>query len=314
MEMRQLRYFVQIVECGSLSKASVQLHVAQPALSQQLARLEEEIGRPLMIRSARGVRPTDSGLALYHHARFTIRQFDQMLSAARSHTDVIQGMVTVGLPATTVATAGLSLVRRVRARYPKILLNVVEGMSGHLAQLMRLGQFDLAVLFRDDVAEGLRVEPLFSEELFVIAKAGSAFVPPDCNALSIAAVARLPLILPTGAHGLRQRIDAEMAKHELTANVVAEIDSLALVMSCVHNDMGATIKPLGAILQEGERGRPWLCLPFADATIRRSSYLYSLPPERQTTAAALVAAELREIAAELATDKSMRGFELLGAR
>src|SRR5688572_28513862 len=65
MDIRQLRYFVQIVECGSLSKASRQLLIAQPALSQQLAKLEGLIGKPLLHRSSKGVWPTDNGLALY---------------------------------------------------------------------------------------------------------------------------------------------------------------------------------------------------------------------------------------------------------
>ena len=127
-----LRYFTQIVESGSLSKASRQLFIAQPALSQQLSKLEGEVGKPLLTRSSRGVAPTDNGLALYHHARFMLRQLDQALSIARKESGAVQGMVSVGLPATTVAALGLPLVRRIRERYPSILLNVVEGMSGHL--------------------------------------------------------------------------------------------------------------------------------------------------------------------------------------
>ena len=83
MDMRQLRYFVQIVESGSLAKASRQLFIAQPALSQQMARLEDEVGKPLLLRSSRGVVPTDNGEALYHHAKFMLRQMDQAVSVAR---------------------------------------------------------------------------------------------------------------------------------------------------------------------------------------------------------------------------------------
>ena len=147
MDLRQLRYFAQIVESGSLSKASRQLFIAQPALSQQLSKLEGEVGKPLLTRSSKGVAPTDNGLALYHHARFMLRQLDQALSIARKESGAVQGMVSVGLPATTVSALGLPLVRRIRERYPSILLNVVEGMSGHLGQMMRTGQLDLAVLF-----------------------------------------------------------------------------------------------------------------------------------------------------------------------
>jgi LysR family tcuABC transcriptional regulator len=309
MDIRQLRYFVQIVECGSLSKASRQCHVAQPALSQQLAKLEDMVGKPLLHRSSKGVWPTDNGLALYHHARFMLRQHDQALSIARSEAGAIQGMASVGLPATTVSAIGLPLVRRIRERYPGVLLNVVEGMSGHIGQLMRMGQLDLAVLFSNDVARDLTIEPLMVEELFLIVPEGSALVPRRQMAISIAEAAALPLILPTGSHGLRQRIAAEFDNRGLTVNVVAEIDSLSLLMNCVHDSIGATIKPMGAVMQEGARGRKWRCLPFSDVRFRRRNFLYSLPPERLTAVAAMVTSELKETVGELVASKAWRGFE-----
>ena len=189
------------------------------------------MGKPLLHRSSKGVWPTDSGLALYHHARFMLRQFDQTLSIARSEAGAIQGMVSIGLPATTVSAIGLPLVRRIRERYPSVLLNVVEGMSGHIGQLMRLGQLDLAVLFSNDIARDLTIEPLIVEELFLMLPEHSELVPRERQSIGIAEAAALPLILPTGSHGLRQRITAEFDNRGVTANVVAEIDSLSLLMN-----------------------------------------------------------------------------------
>lgn len=314
MDIRQLRYFAQIVESGSLSKASALLHVAQPALSQQLAKLEDQVGKPLLNRSSRGVSPTENGLALYHHAKFMLRQLDQALSIARSES-AVHGMVTVGLPATTVAAIGLPLVRRIRERYPDILLNVVEGMSGHIGQLMRLGQLDLAVLFNGDAAPDLAVEPLLVEELFLMIPEHSRLVPAQRRTISAAEAAALPLILPTSSHGLRQRIAAEFDNRGLSSNVVAEIDSLALLMNCVFDGMGATIKPMGAVMQEGARGRNWRCLSFSDVHFRRRNFLYSLPPERSTAASVVVANELKETARELIESDRWQGFESIrGAR
>lgn len=312
MDIRQLRYFVQIVESGSLSKASKMLHIAQPALTQQLRKLEDLIGKPLLNRSSKGVTPTDNGLALYHHARFMIRQFDQALSIARSEAGALHGMISVGLPATTVSAIGLQLVRRIRERYPHILLNVVEGMSGHIADLMRLGQLDLAVLFNADLSQDHSVEPLLTEELFLIVADESPLVPRAQTTITIAEVAKIPLILPTVSHGLRQRIAVEFENRDLNMNVVAEIDSLALLMNCVHEDIGATIKPMGAIMHEGPRGRKWRHLPIADARLRRRNYLYMPPHDEQPTAAAVVAAELKETARQLIGNPVWPGFESLG--
>lgn len=312
MDLRQLRYFAQIVESGSLSKASRQLFVAQPALSQQLAKLEEEVGKPLLHRSSRGVAPTENGLALYHHARFMLRQLDQALSIARKESGTVHGMVSVGLPATTVSALGLPLVRRVRERYPSILLNVVEGMSGHLGQMIRMGQLDLAVLFAPDVAPDLTAEALLEEALFVILPKHSRLVPTKRVSITLAEAAALPLILPTTTHGLRRRIAAELERRSLSAQVVAEIDSLALLMNCVYDGMGATIKPMAAILLEGQRGREWRALSISDARLSRRNYLYSLAPERLSPAAAAVAAELKSTAQGLMDSGAWAGVEPVG--
>ncbi len=309
MDLRQLRYFAQIVESGSLSKASRQLFVAQPALSQQLSKLEEEVGKPLLLRSPRGVSPTESGLALYHHARFMLRQLDQALSIARQESGAVQGMVSVGLPATTVAALGLPLLRRIRERYPNIMLNVVEGMSGHLGQMMRLGQLDLAVLFASDVAHDVTVEPLLDEELFVLLPAHSTLVAAQRTSLPIAEAAALPMILPTGTHGLRRRIAAEFEQRGLLARIVAEIDSLSLLMNCVYDGLGATIKPMAAVFHEGERGREWRALSVSDARMRRPNFLYSLSAGRLSPAAAMVAAELKDTVRELIDSGIWRGVE-----
>ncbi|MBO0903513.1 LysR family transcriptional regulator [Jiella sp. MQZ13P-4] len=313
MDIRQLRYFVQIVEAGSLSKASRQLLIAQPALSQQLAKLEGEVGKPLLNRSSKGISPTRNGMALYHHARFMLRQLDQSLSIARSEAGAVQGMVAVGLPATTVSAIGLSLVRRIRDAYPSILLNVVEGMSGHIGQLFRLGQLDLAILFSNDAARDMVVEPLLEEELFLMLPRHSDLVPPDRETITIAEASMLPLILPTASHGLRQRIASEFENRGLPTDVVAEIDSLSLLMNSVFDGIGATIKPMGAIMHEGARGRQWRHLSFSDARFRRRNFLYSLPAGRMTPAAAVVADELKAAARELVASRVWAGFDSITA-
>ena len=307
MDLRQLRYFAHIVESGSLSKASRELYIAQPALSQQLAKLEGEVGKPLLTRSSKGVVPTDNGMALYHHARFILRQLDQALAIARQESGSVHGMVSVGLPSTTCAAIGLPLVRRIRERYPSILLNVVEGMSGHLAQMMRMGQLDLAVLFSADAAPDASVTPLLDEELFVIVPTHGKLVSARQRGIALAHAAALPLILPTAGHGLRRRIAAEFERRGLAPHVVAEIDSLSLLMNCVYDGIGATIKPMAAILLEAARGRSWRALPVSDAELNRRNFIYALPDERLSPAARVVSAELRELAHELIDSRAWSG-------
>lgn len=311
MDFRQLRYFIQIVESGSVAKASRQLYVAQPALSQQLAKLEDEVGKQLLTRSSRGVTPTDSGLALYHHARFIMRQVDQALSIARRDSAEVHGMVSLGLPATTLLAVGLPLMRRVRERYPNILLNVVEGMSGHLAQMLRVGQLEMAILFSPDAAPDLPSTPLLEEDLFVLLPHSSRLVDSDRDALTLDEVAALPLILPTGMHGLRRRISGEFERRNLLPHVVAEIDSLSLLMSCVYDGMGATIKPISALQLESERGKQWRSLAISDSRISRRNYLFTAPPTMLSPAALCIATELQETVRHLAVSGAWPSVTLL---
>lgn len=311
MDLRQLKYFVQIVESGSLAKASRQLYIAQPALSQQIAKLEAEVGKPLLVRSTKGVTPTENGAALHHHARFMLRQLDQALSIARQEPGTVHGMVSVGLAATSVCAVGVPFMRRIREKYPGIVLNVVEGMSGHLAQMMRLGQLDLAILFSRDAVPDLPAEPLVEEELFVMLPEDSDLVAPRRIKLSCAETAALPLILPTGIHGLRRRIAAEFEQRNLSLHVVAEIDSLSLLMTCVRDGMGATIKPMSAALLEGRLREGWRTLAFSDARMKRPNFLYSVDPERLSPAAAAVRGELRETVKQLVSSGAWRGVNLL---
>ncbi len=310
MDMRQLRYFVQIVESGSLAKASRQLFIAQPALSQQMARLEDEVGKPLLVRSSRGVVPTENGEALYHHAKFMLRQLDQAVSVARQDTAALSGRVTLGLAPTTVCRLGLPLMQQLRQRLPGVSLNIVEGLSGHLEHMTRVGELDLAVLFHPKAAAELSVEPLLEEELFVILPADSPLVPRDRLSLTLKEVAALPLILPSPGHGLRRRIALEFERANLPLDAVAEVDSLPLLMHCVGDGAGATIKPMAAIHALGNTPERWRALRIADAQMTRMNYLYALPPQKLSPCAAVVRDELRRVVRALADGGDWQGVTL----
>jgi LysR family tcuABC transcriptional regulator len=310
MDMRQLRYFVQIVESGSLAKASRQLFIAQPALSQQMSRLEDEVGKQLLVRSSKGVVATENGEALYHHAKFILRQLDQAVSVARQDHVTVSGRVAIGLAPTTVCTLGLPLLKHLRATYPGIVLNVVEGLSGHLEHMTRVGQLDLAVLFSQNAASELSVEPLLEEELFVIMPADSPLVAPDRRELTLLETQALPLILPSPDHGLRRRIALEFERVNLAIDAVAEIDSLPLLMQYVAEGAGVTIKPMAAVHALGSSARHWRWLRISDAHMTRHNYLYSLPPDKLSPTAVLVRQELRAVVRQLVTSGQWEGVTL----
>ncbi|NML42818.1 LysR family transcriptional regulator [Ramlibacter sp. G-1-2-2] len=311
MEMRQLRYFVQIVESGSLAKASRQLFIAQPALSQHMARLEHEVGKSLLVRSSRGVAPTENGSALYQHAKFLLRQLEETVAIARQEPAALSGRVTLGVGPTTACQLGVPFMEHLAAAYPAVMLNIIEGASGQLEYMVRMGQLDMAILFWPDAASDLQVEPLAEEELFVIVPRNSALVPQDQEALTLRQVSQLPLVLPSLRHALRQRrIELEFKRAGLPLDPIAEVDSLPLLMNWVERRNAATIQPYAAIRAAGNEPQRWRTLRIADVRVVRPNFLYALPDGKLSRVAAAVRDEMRLVVKRLVESGEWQGVTL----
>ena len=229
-----------------------------------------------------------------------LRQMDQAPSIVRQESGHVQGMVSVGLSYSTLSVLGMPLIEAIRERYPHLLLNVVEGMSGHLCQMLRRRQLDLAVLFSSEfMAADFSAVTVLDEELFLMLPEASDLVEPHRTEITLEEAARLPLVLPTNAHGLRRRISAELERRSLPANVVAEIDSVSLLLQCVQSGMGATIEPLSAIQGDRRTAGAWRTLAFSDVALQRRSYLYAAESDFESAAISAVALELRSTATRL---------------
>jgi LysR family transcriptional regulator, regulatory protein for tcuABC len=310
MDVRQLKYFVQVVESGSFSSASRQLFIAQPALSTQVARLEDEVGKPLLVRSVRGVVPTENGEALYHHAKFVLRQIEEAVQVARQEYASVQGRVTLGLAPSTSAVVALPLLRRLKEKYPRILLNVVVGLPVHMEERARQSLLDVAVLFSKTAASELTLEPLLEEEVFLIVPAGSSLVPPDRQELTLAEVAALPLVMASPGQNLRHRLDVEFERANLEPKLVAEIDSLQLMMRYAAEIGGAAIQTMAGT-RSGGALEDWRLLRISDTPILRPSYLYAQPVQRLSHAASVVRTELRQLVHELVASREWTGVKLM---
>jgi LysR family transcriptional regulator, nitrogen assimilation regulatory protein len=245
MEVRQLQYFVAIVDFGSLSKAAVQLRIAQPALSQQMTTLEGELGRQLLVRNSRGVKPTAAGLRLYRHARLILRQLEQLRLEVGDQTLDLAGSVAIGLPTTTATVLAAPLLVAVRQLYPNIKLQIFESLSGYLTELLMNNRLDCAVLFRDSAVKGLSLEPLVEEDLFLVTCAEAPLAAqPKCSIRDLAA---MPLVLPSIAHDLRLLTELAFMRLGIKLNVVADVDSLPTLREIARLGVAVTILPRSAI-------------------------------------------------------------------
>jgi LysR family tcuABC transcriptional regulator len=300
MELRQLRYFVRIVEVGSMGRAAVDLGVHTSALSQQVSRLEGELSTRLLQRSASGAVPTDAGLAFFRQAQLALRHADDAAQAARQAR--LAGHVSIGLAPSTSAVLALPFMQAMRERYPDVRLRLVESLSGNLAAMLAARQLDLAVLFDTAAARRLSVLPLLDERLFLIGRhdlPGLADLPGPKRGRSvrIAQLAGVPLVLPSGTHGLRAIVDAAFARERCTPQVVLEIDGLAVLMDAVCAGLAATIQPGAATVRLPDEGVARL--PIAERSARRRNLIASLSDGELSPAALAARVMLAQVASEL---------------
>jgi LysR family tcuABC transcriptional regulator len=305
MELRQLRYFIRVVELGSMGRAGLDLGVGTPALSQQISRLEGELSTRLLQRTTTGVLPTDAGLAFFHQAQLAIRHADAAAQAARQAR--LAGHVSIGLAPSTSGVLALPLLQAMRERYPDVRLRLVESLSGNLATLLNARQLDLAVLFETDGACRWSVLPLLDERLFVIGR-GDLHGMPTGRSVRIARLASLPLVLPSGTHGLRAILDAAFARERCAPHVVLEIDGLAVLMDAVRAGLAATIQPGAATvrLPADEMAR----VELVERSARRRNLLASLSDDELSPAALAARVVLRSVATGLVTQQRWPGATL----
>jgi LysR family nitrogen assimilation transcriptional regulator len=309
MELRQLRYFVAIVDHGSLSRAARVLHIVQPALTQQIQQLEEELGTSLLHRSAQGMQATDAGRIFYEHALAILKQVADAKSAVNQTTDKPSGTVALGIPQSASGALAFPLLTAVRAAFPDIVFQLTEELTGNLTEQLASGRLNLAVLFDDGQLGKFTTKPLVEEEMMYITRTDSQFA---CKRKSITLekALQVPLILPSIQHGVRPRIEQVVRDHGLRTAHVIDITSIAILKSAILADMGATILPMSPLLAEIERGE-MRASPISDVTLSRTVVLCSSKNIPLTNAAMAVEKLVLDLSRDLSLSGKWRGTKNL---
>ena len=243
MQYRHLYYFVKIVEAGSFSQAARTIHVAQPALSQQIAELEASLGIPLLQRSARGVRPTAAGQRFYEEASSILRRYEALPGLVRSSGGDVAGLVSLGMPASLSTTLVGPFIEKCRAAYPKVILKFIDGDSEFLREEIEKSRLDLALAYEDEFFPVVLRRPLFRQNHYLISSTRTA--PAVGSTVSLKEVAKIPLILPGHLSARRIVIDRAFAEAGLSLNLTAEAVTVASELSAVRSGAASTILNLG---------------------------------------------------------------------
>lgn len=251
MELRQLRYFVKIADMGSISRASKALHISQPSLSHQIAQLEDELGKPLLIRIPSGVRMTVEGEAFYQQARQILRQIDNLRGIVDSTE--LAGRVRIALVQTQAVQYALPLMLQVRQQYPRIELEVFDDASSDALQGIASGRRDFGMLVNEEDAVLLETQPVVQEQLFLMSHPDHA---PQAEAVTLAEVVRLPLALPGPGQiprALHDALEGGLGAQARERWIVA--NSIAIFRQAVLAGVAHAIQPWGVMRDEVAAGR-----------------------------------------------------------
>jgi LysR family nitrogen assimilation transcriptional regulator len=253
---------------------------------------------------------TDAGKIFYEHALAILKQVADAQAAVIQSAERPSGSVTLGLPHSISGALALPLLTAIRQRYPEITLQLTEEITGNLAEQLRAGRVNLAVLFDDGQLGGFSATPLVEEELRFICRTDA---PPALGRDSLALREALDttLILPGPQHGVRPRIDSTARAAGLHAREVIEINSIAILKSAILAGMGATLLPVAPVQAEVERGA-MRALAIHDPAIARTVVLCNSRNIPLTNAAAAVSRLVSQVARALCESGAWIGARPIG--
>jgi LysR family nitrogen assimilation transcriptional regulator len=241
MDFRQLKYFTMVAEAKSFTRAAELLRLAQPALSSQVHKLEEELQEQLLIRHSRGIELTDAGRRLLSHARTILHQLDIAREDVRGAQGEPEGLIRVGMPRSVSEVLAVELIREAQARAPAISIRIVEHFSENLYAQLLDRELDLALTYSAESSVRVTTELISLQCLSLISPAKSRL--PRGDQIEFAEVIRLPLILGSPVHVVRKLLTATAQDSGFELNVVHEIDSLQTALNMVEGGLGHTILP-----------------------------------------------------------------------
>lgn len=309
MDLRQIKYFIAAAETGSISAAAVRMHIAQPAISAQIASLESDLGTNLFIRHTRGVELSEAGKIFLLHACKILETVEIARSAVVTNCNPFSGNVALGLPVTISVVLGIPLIDWAAANTPRIRLGMYEAMTADLVEWLLKGRLDIAVLYQATRIPGIRVSPLAEDDLWLIGNAIPALK--GREEVAFCDLVSFPLLHTSGAQALKTLLEDTAHKVGITLDFVAEIDSIPQIKHLVSRGSGYTILPRAAVTPD-LIGSAMQVLRIVDPPIRLVSFIASCSDRTISAAAQTIYAALPELTRSLISRGKWPGARYLG--
>jgi LysR family nitrogen assimilation transcriptional regulator len=294
MELRSLHYFVRIAELGSITRAAAHLHVAQPALTRHVQRLEDELNVALFTRANRGVRLTEAGQKLLDGATRILRDIERTGDEIRAQDAHPSGKIVLGITPTLCPVLVPDLFARMRRDYPMIELKVMHAGMVRLEEFVIDGRVDIALLSELSRSRLVQSTRLAEEEMVLVTR-------PGARAPGIVGgdeLRRTPLIL---GDGLRAAMDGLLAGHEIELNVQTELNDHETIRLMVAQGAGAAVLPLSSVSRETARG-PLEAHRITETGVFRTLALGVRASRNASLAREAIARTIRAMVEEMADD------------
>jgi len=253
MNLRALSNFLSVAEAGSLQGAAAVVRIAQPALTRQIAMLEEEFGTRLFLRHHRGVTLTEAGERLREHAERILAEVAKTRVAMSSAAEKPTGTVSLGLPTAMRSVLSSAVISTYHKAYPDVTLKVHEAFVHIIEDLLQTRQVDVAILFGGKRhVDSFDMTPLVTEDVYLVGPRNAEL---ELNRpVPVKYLAEVPIILISRRNQLRLAAEQAMAAHGLNFQPFLEVEGQPLTHDLVKKGIGYMITPYCAVQAEIESG------------------------------------------------------------
>lgn len=241
MELHQLRYFCAVADTGSFSRAAEQSHVSQPSLSQQILKLEDELGARLFDRLGRSVRLTELGKTFLPRARAVLRELEAARGDVAEQKDSVAGSVTVGAIPTVAPYLLPRVLTSFSKKYPQVQLSVIEEITPVLLDRLRASVVDIAILALPIRGHEFESTPLLTEPLFAVLPQKHKLA--ARRSISLKDVRKEPFLLLRDGHCFRENAVAACDRARVHPQVIFESGQFSSLLGMVGAGMGVSLIP-----------------------------------------------------------------------
>ena len=251
MEIHQLKYFVAVAELASFTKAAQRCGVSQPSLSQQIQKLEQELGQPLLDRFGRSIRLTEAGRAFYDRSSAILDAVDEAKACVRDGDDWQNGTVSIGAIHTGAPYFLPKVVQRFTRKFPEAQVAVEERLTEVLVERSLAGDLDVGIVALPIAEKRLRVEPLFKEQLLAALPAASTLA--ERKRLALEDVTREPFLLLDEMHCFGRQTLQLCADRDCVPTISCRTAQLLTVQEMVALGQGVSLVPKMALRLSRDR-------------------------------------------------------------